>query len=90
MSPDQYSELLTTVGHMRDTSDALSRTCAMLAAGETDAARHGYFHRLHVSLNDCKLALHHALDAAPVMVRQEDEASHVLRGRSHHQTRRSW
>jgi hypothetical protein len=68
MSPDQYNELVRTIQRMRDTSDALSRTCQMLAASETDAARRGYFHRLHVSLHDCKLALHHAIDAAPTMV----------------------
>jgi hypothetical protein len=68
MTPEQYQELMTTVAHMRDTSDALSRTCQMLAASETSAARHAYFHRLHIALNDCKLALGHALDAAPVMV----------------------
>jgi hypothetical protein len=70
MTPEQFDELKTTVTRMRDTADALSRTCHMLAASETDAARHGYFHRLHVSLNDCKLALHHALSAAPTMVQK--------------------
>ena len=70
MTPEQFVELKTTVTRMRDTADALSRTCAMLAASETDAARHGYFHRLHVSLNDCKLALHHALKAAPTIVQK--------------------
>ena len=68
MTPAQYQELNTTMQRMRDTCDALSRTCAMLAAGETDAARHAYFHRMHIALNDCKLALHHALNAAPVVV----------------------
>jgi hypothetical protein len=68
MTQDQFAELLATVGHMRDTCDALGRTCQMLAASETDAARHGYFHRMHIALNDCKLALHHALNAAPVVV----------------------
>jgi hypothetical protein len=68
MSPDQYSELLTTVKRMCGTADALGRTCQMLAASETSAARHAYFHRLHIALTDCKLALGHALDAAPVMV----------------------
>jgi hypothetical protein len=67
---EQFRELVATVQKFATTADALSRTCAMLAAGETDAARHGYFHRLHVSLNDCKLALHHALNAAPTMVVQ--------------------
>jgi hypothetical protein len=70
MSPEQYSELLATVKRMAVTADALSHTCQMLSAGETDAARHAFFHRLHAALTDCKLALHHALDAAPVMVQQ--------------------
>jgi hypothetical protein len=70
MSPEQYSELLTTVRRMCDTADALSRTCQMLASSETDAGRHAFFHRMHVVLNDAKLALHHTLDAAPAMVQQ--------------------
>lgn len=65
MTTDEYAELLATVKCMRDTADALSRTCQILAADETSAARHAYFHRLHVALNDCGLALHHAIDAAP-------------------------
>jgi hypothetical protein len=68
MTLEQYEELKTTVSHMRDASDALSRTCQMLAAGETNAARHAYFHRMHVALTDCKLALGHTIDAAPAMV----------------------
>jgi hypothetical protein len=70
MSLEQYGELVTTVTHMRDTSDALSRTCQMLAAGETSAERHGFFHRLHVALNDCALSLRHAIDAAPTIVQK--------------------
>jgi hypothetical protein len=72
MSPEQFSELLTTVKHMRDTADALSRTCHMLAAGETSAARHAYFHRMHIALNDCALSLRHAIDAAPHAVTRLD------------------
>jgi hypothetical protein len=45
-------------------------TCQMLASSETDAGRHAFFHRMHVVLNDAKLALHHTLDAAPAMVQQ--------------------
>jgi hypothetical protein len=70
MTPEQFSELATTMQRMRDTCDALSRTCSMLAAGETDAGRHAFFRRLHVVLNDAKLALHHTLNAAPPMVHQ--------------------
>jgi hypothetical protein len=70
MTPAQYQELMTTVEHMRNTSDALSRTCQMLAASETSAARHGYFHRLHIALNDCATSLRHAIDAAPTMVQK--------------------
>jgi hypothetical protein len=42
----------------------------MLAAGETSAERHGFFHRLHVALNDCALSLRHAIDAAPTIVQK--------------------
>ena len=70
MTPEQFVELKTTVTRMRDTADALSRTCLMLAAGETSAARHGYFHRLHIALNDCALSLRHAIDAAPTIVQK--------------------
>jgi hypothetical protein len=70
MTPQQYAELIATAERMRDTADALSRTCAMLAAGETRAERHAYFHRMHIALNDCKLVLHHALKAAPAMVQK--------------------
>ena len=70
MTPAEYQELTTTVSRMRDTSDALSRTCAMLAAGETDAGRHAFFHRMSVVLNDAKFALNHTLDAAPAMVQK--------------------
>jgi hypothetical protein len=70
MTLEQYEELKTTVTRMRDTADALSRTCAMLAAGDTDAARHGYFHRLHIALNDCALSLRHAIGAAPTIVQK--------------------
>jgi hypothetical protein len=70
MTSAQYDELMTTVKRMRDTADALSRTCQMLAASETSAARHGYFHRLHIALNDCAISLRHAIDAAPAMVHQ--------------------
>jgi hypothetical protein len=68
MSPEQFSELVTTMQRMRDTCDALSRTCQILAAGETDAARHAFFHRMSVVLNDAKFALNHTLAAAPAMV----------------------
>lgn len=68
MTLEQFDELKTTIQRMAVTADALGRTCHMLAAGETDAARHAFFHRLHVALTDCKLALHHALNAAPTMV----------------------
>jgi hypothetical protein len=67
MSPEQFSELVTTLSHMRDTCDALSRTCQMLAASETDAGRHAFFHRMHAVLNDAKFALNHTLDSAPAM-----------------------
>jgi hypothetical protein len=70
MTPEQFVELKTTVTRMRDTADALSRTCLMLAAGETSAARHGYYHRLHIALNDCALSLRHAIDAAPTIVQK--------------------
>jgi hypothetical protein len=70
MTPKQFSELLTTAKRMRDTADALSRSCQMFAAVEKDAARHAYFHRLHVALNDCALALRHTIDAAPAVLRR--------------------
>ena len=70
MTLEQYEELKTTVSHMRDASDALSRTCHLLAASETDAARHAYFHRMHIALNDCKLSLRHAIKAAPTIVQK--------------------
>jgi hypothetical protein len=70
MSPDQYRELVTTIQRMRDAADALGRTCQMLAASETSAARHGYFHRLHIALNDCAISLRHAIDAAPTIVQK--------------------
>ena len=69
MNPDQFSELVTTIQRMRDTADALSRSCQMFATGEKDAARHAYFHRLHVALNDCALVLRHTIDAAPAVLR---------------------
>jgi hypothetical protein len=68
MSPDQYRELLATVKNMAVTADALSHTCQMLSAGETDAARHAYFHRLHVAFNDCAIGLRQAIDAAPTVL----------------------
>jgi hypothetical protein len=70
MTPAQYQELMTTVKRMRDTADALSRSCHMFATLEKDAARHAYFHRLHVALNDCALALRHTIDAAPAVLRR--------------------
>jgi hypothetical protein len=67
MTPKQYDELIVTVLRMRDTADALSRSCHMFAMAEKDVARHAYFHRLHVALNDCSLALKHTIDAAPMV-----------------------
>jgi hypothetical protein len=65
MSPDQYSELLTTVLRMCDTAHVLSRSMEMFAQSEKDPSKHSTFWRLHVALNDCALGLRHALDAAP-------------------------
>jgi hypothetical protein len=57
MTAEQFAELMVTVRRMRDTADALFRSCHMFATVEKDAARYAYFHRLHVALNDCALAL---------------------------------
>ena len=70
MTPEQFDELKTTVTRMRDTADALSRSCQMFATGEKDAARHAVFHRLYVALNDCAIALRHTIDAAPAVLRR--------------------
>jgi hypothetical protein len=65
MAPAQYDELMTTIQHMRDTADALSRSMGLFAASEKNPAAHATFMRLHVALNDCALGLKHALDTAP-------------------------
>jgi hypothetical protein len=70
VTKEQFSELLTTAKRMRDTADALSRACQMFATVEKDAARHAYFHRLHVALNDCAFALRHTIDAAPAVLKR--------------------
>ena len=70
MTPEQFAELLTTAKRMRDTADALARSCQMFATGEKDPARHAYFHRLHVALNDCALAQRHTIDAAPAAIKE--------------------
>jgi hypothetical protein len=70
MSPEQFSELVTTLSCMRETAHVLSRSMEMFARTEPDAARHAYFSRLHVALGDCALALGHALKAAPTIVQK--------------------
>jgi hypothetical protein len=70
MTKEQFDELLTTAKRMRDTADGLSRACQMFARVDKDPARHAFFHRLHVALNDCALALRHTIDAAPAVLRQ--------------------
>jgi hypothetical protein len=70
MTPEQFSELLTTAKRVRDTASALSQACQMFARVEKEPVRHAYFHRLHVVLNDCALALRHTIDAAPAVLKR--------------------
>jgi hypothetical protein len=68
MTVAEYDDLLGTVQRMAKTADILSRTMAMFAKSEKDAARHAFLQRLHITLNDTATALRHTIDAAPVMV----------------------
>jgi hypothetical protein len=68
MTPEQFDGLKTTVTRMRDTADALSRSMQLFASSEEDPARHAFFHRMHMALNDCAISLRHAIGAAPAMV----------------------